>query len=1121
MRMSWKSPRFFGLFAWLVPSMCSLAVLAACSGPGGSHAQGQVTTPDVGPDLPLFVVDDADGAADLAESDAAAPSADVTTVDVPDDVAASCPGGAACPCSANADCNGGLCIDTGQDAKACAVPCVASCPGSQVCVQVTGPSSDLVSICVAKAPRLCDPCLSSKECGSLGVVGSACVDRGAEGRFCGVACTTAADCPGGYACEKQTSVEGAIVSQCVPVGGAACTCNSSAIQHKASTPCWLETKNAVGEVVGKCPGVRSCGPEGLSACLAAAPTAESCNGLDDDCDGATDEGTCVDGNPCTEDSCGGTGGCSHAKLEGTPCDADGSACTEGDHCAGGTCTAGKGKDCGDGNPCTLDACLPAGGCTHTVDDGVGCDDDNPCTIGDVCLGGGCTAGKAKDCAVSEACTFGKCSLISGKCVFQPVPDGLACDDGIACTDQDACGQGSCLGKVKTCDDGNPCTGDSCDAAKGCVHTPVSGPCSDGDACTIGDVCADGGCFGTAIGAGSCSDGLPCTVDSCDVLQGCVHKAAVDGTACDDGNPCTCQDHCSGGQCAPGNNMCSCLADSDCSKGGNLCTGMLFCDNSKLAACPPGACCGNSCELDPKTVVTCDKSGDTACSEATCNPATGKCSASAVNEGKACEDGSACTQGDSCAGGKCGSGKAISCDDGNACTDDACDNKAGCTHLASNAPCDDGSACTKGDACAGGKCAAGQAISCDDNEPCTQDGCDAQTGCTHTGTPCDDGDVCTTDSCVSGGGCSHSADLGAPGCTTWTADSSQAGVVCANGSPPTIDDAGVLWMLGQTTSCSGGDAYGNDKLVGVDGKSGAIVGSFVVASPNSQPIWRAGHVTMSSDWNWNQTCPGCQLSYNVPGGGTVWQGGQGPHARGGIAMTADGTIYSSYANILAIDTNGKNLWSVGSLGGLGGGTWIGGDGSILGCGTSGTCMLASSGGGAKWQKGLSPNAIAANSAGQWYVTSGSGLQILDGSGNGVGSFSAAANLGVVLLADQGQIVVGAADGTVLWLDGKANKLSGFQVCTGSAATPWLLDQTRTAWVVCGDGMAASVTLDSGVITPWKAPGAVLWIALSADGHVLMADTSAQVRRLAKGGYSYLGSDWPTVDRDARRTRNAKP
>ncbi|MEY3013500.1 MAG: hypothetical protein RIT45_2235 [Pseudomonadota bacterium] len=102
-----------------------------------------------------------------------------------------------------------------------------------------------------------------------------------------------------------------------------------------------------------------------------------------------------------------------------------------------------------------------------------------------------------------------------------------------------------------CDDGQPCTTDSCDKATGaCVHTPaaVGSACDDGDACTSKDACdAKGLCLGAL---GSCDDGNACTADSCDPWLGsCRHDATNE--PCDDGQPCTWGDHCVGGACTSG------------------------------------------------------------------------------------------------------------------------------------------------------------------------------------------------------------------------------------------------------------------------------------------------------------------------------------------------------------------------------------------------------------------------------------------------------------------------------------------------------------------------------------------------------------------------------------------
>ena len=92
---------------------------------------------------------------------------------------------------------------------------------------------------------------------------------------------------------------------------------------------------------------------------------------------------------------------------------------------------------------------------------------------------------------------------------------LNCEDGDPCT-EDSCGASGCVNAPTACDDSDPCTEDSCDAS-GCVNAPKA--CDDGKACTL-DACAAGECLhtvqadacliaGACVGAGSTSDESPC------------------------------------------------------------------------------------------------------------------------------------------------------------------------------------------------------------------------------------------------------------------------------------------------------------------------------------------------------------------------------------------------------------------------------------------------------------------------------------------------------------------------------------------------------------------------------------------------------------------------------------
>ncbi|MFH0902949.1 MAG: hypothetical protein V2A73_20160, partial [Pseudomonadota bacterium] len=110
-----------------------------------------------------------------------------------------------------------------------------------------------------------------------------------------------------------------------------------------------------------------------------------------------------------------------------------------------------------------------------------------------------------------------------------------------------------------------------------------------------------------------------------------------------------------------------------------------------------------------------------------------------------------------AAGECQSGPALSCDDENPCTIDSCDADLGCAHVevADTTPCSSATIC--GGVCAGGKCTGGVAVACDDENPCTADSCDPATSqcvnvATGEGTACDDGDACTTSDVCTAGRC---------------------------------------------------------------------------------------------------------------------------------------------------------------------------------------------------------------------------------------------------------------------------------------------------------------------------------------------------------------------------------
>jgi len=66
-------------------------------------------------------------------------------------------------------------------------------------------------------------------------------------------------------------------------------------------------------------------------------------------------------------------------------------------------------------------------------------------------------------------------------------DAADADEGMACAEGGT-----------PCDNGNPCTDDRCDPARGCGWVPNSATCDDGDRWSTGDTCRDGACRPSSI-----------------------------------------------------------------------------------------------------------------------------------------------------------------------------------------------------------------------------------------------------------------------------------------------------------------------------------------------------------------------------------------------------------------------------------------------------------------------------------------------------------------------------------------------------------------------------------------------------------------------------------------------
>jgi hypothetical protein len=458
-----------------------------------------------------------------------------------------------------------------------------------------------------------------------------------------------------------------------------------------------------GDCVPQCEEIE-CGFDGCGGTCGDCPDGYFCT------QGICKEGDCIPectGKKCGPDGCGDTCG----------------SCQCGEVCEGGNCIfhACDGKDCGD------DSC---GGTCGT------------CGCGEVCMNGTC----AYNACEGKVCGSDGCDGSCGTCEI-----GYECTDGVCEANCEAlcvllnCGSAGIAGECQcgSCEDGDPCTGDTCVAGL-CPHPVLTGElCVDDDPCTLEDACqADGQCTGipyqcTAPGICETEVGATCNGDGT-----CTHPAAA-GTVCNDQNLCTHTDQCQ--------------ADKSCHGSTYSCTAPGFCETALGATCKGdgmctyptavGAICDDSEDctwLDKCTAekaclgewYICDQPGDCETpAGATCN-GDGTC-AYPPDVGLVCDDGNACTYTDQCTAQKDCVGIGYSCSSPGTCeaTEGAvCNGDGACAYPYVG----DGTLCGNGlGACLSGGCCFPNCFEKD----CGPDGCGGTCGM------CACGQECILDTCA--------------------------------------------------------------------------------------------------------------------------------------------------------------------------------------------------------------------------------------------------------------------------------------------------------------------------------------------------------------------------------------
>lgn len=256
------------------------------------------------------------------------------------------------PCKTKEDCDLWFCVESGQGTKVCAVPCdEGACPKGFVCRTVVNPQNDLLRLCLIPSMETCAPCLIDADCQPKGAVTrDRCIElEPGKGLFCAIDCNDIS-CPTPFVCQQmddkvrrclpqagndcicpEFAVEAEMSTRCYVtnlygtcMGNRVCT-DSGLTACSAPAParevcgngtdddcdgltdeedcqgCQVYYYDGDGDGIGV-QGKARClsGPEGAytakyygdcnDSSYAVSPgRTEVCNGIDDDCDGLTDE----------------------------------------------------------------------------------------------------------------------------------------------------------------------------------------------------------------------------------------------------------------------------------------------------------------------------------------------------------------------------------------------------------------------------------------------------------------------------------------------------------------------------------------------------------------------------------------------------------------------------------------------------------------------------------------------------------------------------------------------------------------------------------------------------------------------------------------------------------------
>ena len=377
-------------------------------------------------------------------------------------------------------------------------------------------------------------------------------------------------------------------------------------------------------VVGACVGATKTCTAGAYGACSKLPSAETCNNIDDDCNGKVDEGVNTSTGCSVLGACVGAlkvcsagvyGACSKLPITETcngvddDCSGivdDGLTPQQSPYCGVGACRRNVSQTCSVGVWGPACTALPAGvEVCNNIDDNCNGQTDEGLTNATDCSQLGACSGATKTCATGS---WGACSKLPATEICNGVDDncdGIA-DNGFA---NSTCGVGACMRNGTTCQVSS-CTAGTAAASEICgnnIDDNCNGAADEGCACVPGNITACptiGICSGQtklclASGQfGSCTGGVqPAAAEDCSTpLDDNCNGQVNEGCACVPGVVSPCPDV---GICVGRNQTCSA-------------TGQL---GECLGGVQPNATdiCGNT--LDDN----CDGTVDEGCT--TCNPVT--------------------------------------------------------------------------------------------------------------------------------------------------------------------------------------------------------------------------------------------------------------------------------------------------------------------------------------------------------------------------------------------------------------------------------------------------------------------------------------------------------------------